>query len=232
MHKIRTLGILFSILGMAAVHHLFGQSPVQNTVKTEVGANDPTAHAYLSKTRKWLMANHGLDIRFQACIATSQNLKNPHDCQRGSMLIKGEKFRLTTGSETYYCNGDELWAYSAPNKEVSIYSYDESQLQINPIVLIRNYQKYYRAKYIRQETLSGSARNIIDLSPLNPSEILKIRLYLNHGDNRPFRIEMYFSQDRIYVYEIGECKSVSDLPDSEFIFDMKKFPEVMVNDMR
>lgn len=232
MQKIRILAVILPILAFFSICRLSGQSPVQTTVKTEIGANDPTAHAYLSKTRKWLMDNPMLDIRFRACMATSQSLKNPQDCQRGSMLISGEKFRLIVGTDTYYCNGNELWAYSAPNKEVSIFSYDQNQQQINPIVLIRDYRKYYRAKYIRQETLAGSARNIIDLSPLTPSEILKVRLFLNHGDNRPFRIEMYFAQDRIYVYEISECKPVSNLSDAEFLFDLKKFPDVMVNDMR
>lgn len=221
--------LLMSMLACASP--LCAQTPL-STVKTATGANDPLAHNYLSKTRKWLLSEKSLEIRFQACLATSQHLDSRQDCQRGSMLVAGQKFRLVVGTLSYYCNGEELWAYDAPNKEASLYPYDEGQQWINPVALLQDYEKHYRAKYIRQETIAGLPRNILDLTPLQPSEILKIRLYLNNHDQKPFRIEMYYSQEQVYVYDITSCGPASHVSEQDFVFDPARYPEAVINDMR
>ncbi len=205
---------------------------VQRTVKSDQGSDDPAAHALLSKTAKWMNAAADLEIVFDACVADSRSLNAPRDCQRGSLVCRGQKFRLAVGPQTFYCDGKDLWAYMPQNKEVSVYAYDEAQAQINPVSLIRNYKKYYRAKYIRQENIAGSARNILDLTPLSPSDILKVRLFLNAGDNLPYRLELYYSQEQIQVLLIKSCKEAKGLKDKDFVFDTSLFPGVMVNDMR
>lgn len=212
---------------------LSAQTPaVQNTVKSDKGSDDPAAHALLSKTAKWMNAASDVEILFDACVADSRSLQAPRDCQRGSLVCRGQKFRLTLGPQTYYCDGQNLWAYVPQNKEVSVYAYDETQAQLNPVSLIKNYRKYYRAKYIRQENMAGSARNILDLTPLSPSDILKVRLFLNAGDNLPYRLELYYAQDQIQVLRIHACREAKGLKDKDFVFDTSLFPNVMINDMR
>lgn len=209
------------------------QAPLmQNTVKTDKGSDDPAAHAILTKTAKWMRAASDVEIRFDACMADSRSLNEPKDCQRASWICRGQKFRLVLGAQTYYCDGKNLWVYSPQAKEVSVYAYDETQVQLNPVALIKDYKKYYRAKYIRQESMAGSARNIIDLTPLSPSEILKVRLFLNAADNLPYRLELYYAQDQIYVCRINACMAAKNLKDEDFVFNAALFPGVSINDMR
>ena len=91
---------------------LSAQTPaVQNTVKSDKGSDDPAAHALLSKTAKWMNAASDVEILFDACVADSRSLQVPRDCQRGSLVCRGQKFRLTLGPQTYYCDGQNLWAH-------------------------------------------------------------------------------------------------------------------------
>lgn len=203
----------------------------QATVKTPEGANDPEAHAYLAKTRKWINTCKSLDFRFVAGMIENGN-EIPVESRRGSILVQGNRYRLITGADEYYCNGKELWAYSPALKEVSVYDCTESLSDMNPVMLLQNYEKLYRAKYIRQQTIEGSARNIIDLTPIEHAEVVKIRLYLNNSDNRIFKMEMYLPQNRRFDYKILSTKENVPVSETDFLFDRQKHPQVQVNDMR
>lgn len=203
----------------------------QATVKTAEGANDPMAHSYMEKTRKWINACKNIDIRFEAC-TEENNQPTPSGCQRSSLLVQGIKYRLIMGADEYYCNGTDLWVYTVANHEVAVYSASETLPDLNPVSLIKNHDKFYRAKYIRQQTLGGSARHIIDLTPRQRSEVTKIRLYLNESDAKFYKIEVYLPQNRRFIYNNFSFRENVPSKASDFVFDTAKFPDVMVNDMR
>ena len=206
------------------------QTP-QTTVKTAEGANDPMAHAYMEKTRKWLNACKTLEIRFEAC-SEENNQPTPSGCQRSSLLVQGSKYRLVMGADEFYCNGTDLWVYTVVNHEVSIYASDQTLPDLNPVNLIKNHDKFYRAKYIRQQTIDGVSCHIIDLTPLQRSEVTKMRLYLNAGDAKFHKIEVYLPQNRKFLYNSFSYKENVPVKAADFVFDRNKFPDVQVNDMR
>ena len=173
------------LAGLLSLNVIEAQEAPLNSVKTERGANDPMAHQYLSKTRKWMNASKALEAYFMVCMGQDERSAFLN-CQPGSILLSGEKYRLLMGGEEYYCDAKNIWTYSQSTQEASVYQYNKSQANLNPFLLIRNYEKYYRAKYIRQESIEGSMRNIIDLIPLEASEFLKIRIFLNESADWEF----------------------------------------------
>lgn len=206
--------------------------PAQRSSNTEIGANDPMAHARLRKTQDWLKKSHSLDIHFITIATDAHHLQSENNPVRGALLLSGEKYRLNIGNQTFFCDGKNMWAYSPEVKEVSIYAYQESAQSMNPIEQIKNYDKYYRAKYIRQQSLDGINRHIIDLIPIESSEVMKIRVFLNPNDARIYRIEMYLPHNQVYVYKDLKYKENPSVSEKDFVFDTRQFPEVMVNDMR
>lgn len=225
----RILWILLA--GLLSLNVIEAQETPLNSVKTERGANDPMAHQYLSKTRKWMNASKALEAYFMVCMGQDERSAFLN-CQPGSILLSGEKYRLLMGGEEYYCDAKNIWTYSQSTQEASVYPYDKSQSDLNPFLLIRNYEKYYRAKYIRQESIEGSMRNIIDLIPLEASEFLKIRIFLNESDNRIFRISMYLPQSQLYIYSVTKYIDEPQINENTFVFDQSKHPDVMLIDMR
>lgn len=232
MKNIRFLILTCLVFAVPAVRTgAYAQASPQTTVKTAEGANDPVAHAHMEKTRKWLEACKSLDIRFDAC-TEENNHPTPSGCQRSSLLVQGSKYRLVMGSDEFYCNGTDLWVYTMANKEVAIYACDETLPDLNPVSLVKNHGKSYRAKYIRQQSMDGSTRHIIDLTPRHRSEVAKIRLYLNDNDHKFHKIEVYLPQNRRFIYDNFSYKENVPAKSSDFVFDREKFPDVQVNDMR
>lgn len=227
--------ILFSLLLLSGSLCAVSGQPLpdkQKTVKSELGANDPIAHSYLQKTQRWIKSCKSLEIRFVSFLTDAQHLNAGASGSRGSLLIQQQQFRLISGSEEYYCDGSTLWAYSPELKEVSIYAYQESMQSINPIQQLREYDRYFRAKYIRQQNVAGMNRHIIDLIPIESSEVMKIRLYLNPNDPKIHKMEIYLPQNQVYVYNELQYAENPEVSPEDFRFDTKKFPQVMVNDMR
>lgn len=224
---------LWLFFGVALSAPILAQTPyTQRSSDTEIGANDPMAHARLKKTQNWLKSVSAIDIHFRTYTTDAQHLQNDEHAVRGSLLISDNRYRLSLGSQMFYCDGKTLWAYSPQNTEVSIYTYDESSQNMNPIEQIKHYDQYYRAKYIRQENIEGINRHIIDLIPIESSEIMKIRVILNPNDAKIHRIEMYLPQNQVFVYTEMEYNDKIKVSDQDFQFDTTQFPEVMVNDMR
>lgn len=103
---------------------------------------------------------------------------------------------------------------------------------MNPQKLLKNWDKQFRAKFIRDEFINNVSNAIIDLTPKTSQSYYRIRIYINKGNNQILRIAVYEKDNTIYSYYIEQFKSNVTLSDSYFVFDKSKYPGVEVNDMR
>jgi outer membrane lipoprotein-sorting protein len=191
-------------------------------IKSEQGINDPRANGILQKMRKNIMDCKSLQVSF------SQDGK-----QEGTLLMSGNKYALTLPDEQVITNGTTLWMYMRKSNEVNIYSYIAEKDELNPFLVIKNYEKNYRAKYIREESVNGRKCDIIDLQPLDGKGIIyKFRLYVNKENFTPLRFEAYSKGESTSSYIITTWKPNVSVQLSSFEFNPKSYPNILENDMR
>lgn len=155
------------------------------------------------------------------------------DTQTGTMNIKGEKYTFVFGNQTSYCNGKNLWNYQKDINEVSVFEYVEAEDNLlNPAKILKEWQKEYRAKFIREETQNGKLVQIIDLLPLQSSSYYKIRLFIDKSKLEINGISAFEKGSTVYSYHIDKFTVNTSIDDTTFVFDMKQHPGVEVNDMR
>ena len=146
------------------------------------------------------------------------------DSKTGTMTVKGDKYTFVFGNQTSYCDGKTLWNYQKDVNEVSIYEYiEEEDNLLNPAKILSDWDKEYRAKFIREDTEKNRVTQIIDLMPRNSSSFYKIRLIIDKAKQEIISVSAFEKDNTIYIYYID---------DASFVFDMKKYPNVDVNDMR
>ena len=172
-------------------------------------------------------------MQFHYTLKTTKDGKTLSTTQ-GDFALKGNKYRTTFKDQTYFCDGTSIWNYQKSSNEVSVYEYDPSddENMMNPQIILKNWEKQFRAKYIRDEFNNNISTALIDLTPKTTQSYYRIRLYINKANNQILRIALYEKDNTTYTYHIEQFKTNVTLADNYFVFDKSKYPGVEVNDMR
>ena len=172
-------------------------------------------------------------LQFHYTLVTTKDSKTLGSSQ-GDFYLKGNKYHTSYEGQTFYCDGVTLWNYQKATNEVSIYEYDpeDDENMMNPRLLLKNWEKHFRAKFIRDEVSNNQAIAVIDLTPKYNQSYYRIRLFINKNTLTINKIAIYEKDNTIYTYHIEQFKSNVTLSDDTFTFNKGKYPGVEVNDMR
>ena len=147
------------------------------------------------------------------------------DKQLGDLTIKGNKFRMNLGKNETKFDGNTQWVFMSEYNEVSITEPTNEELQeINPLAMIEY--------YVSKDKISQSDDGAINFYPTNPkeSEYFRIELRLNKS-NLPSRLVIHQKNgDKITL--IFDSLNKTKVSDDCFVFDVVKYPNVEVNDLR
>lgn len=147
------------------------------------------------------------------------------DKQSGDLTIKGNKFRMTLGANETKFDGKTQWVFVSEFNEVSVTEPTKEELrEINPLAMI----EYYVAK----DKISQGEDGAINFYPTDPksSEYFRIELRLNKA-NLPTRLVIHQKNgDKITL--VWDSLNKAKVDDAYFYFDVAKYPNVEVNDLR
>lgn len=139
------------------------------------------------------------------------------------------KYHLVMEGQELISDGTVVWQWNKQANEVAINNLSTDDVDLlNPGRLLENYQRNFKAKYIRTDD-NGTA--IIDLTPRSTRSYHKIRLFIKEDDGLVRRIEVQKYDSGREIYDISDFKRASNAA-SQFTFDPAKHPGVEVIDMR
>ena len=172
-------------------------------------------------------------LQFHYTLVTTKDTKTLGSTQ-GDFYLKGNKYHTSYQGQSFYCDGVTLWNYQKSTNEVSIFEYDpeDDDNMMNPRLLLKNWDKHFRAKFIRNEISNNQSVAIIDLTPKYNQSYYRIRLFINKNTMTINKIAIYEKDNTIYTYHIEQFKSNLTHSDYTFTFNKSKYPGVEVNDMR
>ncbi|MCR4964659.1 MAG: outer membrane lipoprotein carrier protein LolA [Bacteroidales bacterium] len=172
-------------------------------------------------------------MQFHYTLVTSKDSKTLGSAQ-GDFYLKGNKYQTSYDGQHFYCDGTSIWNYQKATNEVSIYEYDpeDDENMMNPRLLLKNWEKQFRAKYIRDEYANGQSVTLVDLTPKYNQSYYRIRLFINKSTLNIKKVVIYEKDNTLYTYNIEQFKSNVTLSDETFTFNKSKYPGVEVNDMR
>ena len=119
-------------------------------------------------------------LQFHYTLVTTKDTKTLGSTQ-GDFYLKGNKYHTSYQGQSFYCDGVTLWNYQKSTNEVSIFEYDpeDDDNMMNPRLLLKNWDKHFRAKFIRNEISNNQSVAIIDLTPKYNQSYYRIRLLIN-----------------------------------------------------
>ncbi len=184
-------------------------------------ANAQTAVTVLDKAADEYKKNASVTADFE--INLGGNIES------GNILLQGTKFRTTTSESIIWFDGKTMWTYIKDNEEVNVTEPSATQLaRINPYAFINMYKKGYDVAFGGN---TSTYYEVILTAKGSNASIQKAIIRINKGTYQPRYIMMGTSRADIEI-NVKSYKAGAKQPDTEFLFDKKKYPKVDVIDLR
>lgn len=152
--------------------------------------------------------------------------------QSGKLLLKGEKFQLTTQDVTTWFDGQTQWSYLKQNEEVNISTPTSEELRaINPYAWLSLYKQGFNYRYSGVKTREGKQGHEIVLTPQTKQDIQSITLLIG-SDYEPIYIGILPTEGQMQEFIVHNYRTQLNLNDNAFRFDKSKYPNAEIIDMR
>lgn len=153
--------------------------------------------------------------------------------QKGTLLVKGNKFKLDIAGQLIICDNQTLWTYSKDVNEVQVNHYNPKESAIRLDDIFTMYGKGFMYK-IEEEKREGSREiAIIELTPKDKKKnYFKIKLTIDKTNQTILKSVVYDKNGTIHTYTITNQFPNIKLEDKTFVFDATKYPKVEVIDLR
>lgn len=217
----KTVLILLAVVAFV----LLPFAPQAQITHASQGRLDENATEVLKKAA----ARFDKNVSFTVTMTVLDGKKQQKARQSAEVRYSKGKYRLVLPDQELISDGTTVWHWNKQANEVTVSAMSDDDIDLlNPGRLLANYDKSFKAKYIRTDD-DGTA--IVDLQPRSTRSYHKIRLFLKEDDGLLRRMEVHKYDSGRENYDITDFKRASNAA-SQFTFDAAKHPEVEVIDMR
>ena len=184
-----------------------------------MGSFAQSAKAVLDKAANTITAQSGVKANFKMTTANGNT--------SGTIAIKGKKFYATTPQAKVWFDGKTQWTYLKNNDEVNVSNPTEAQLQaINPY----NFINLYKRGYNYTMNTAGSDYVIHLVASSADRKIKELFISVDKKNYQPKQVKLLQGK-KWTTFDISSIKKES-IPDSQFRFNAKDFPQAEVIDLR
>lgn len=203
------------------------------TAQQEPETQDPAAKVILDRIAA--KAKQMKSIQADFSILVEDKKENTKNTSTGNLLMKKEKYKVSTGQSVVYFNGKTMWTHSIDDKEVIITEpgLNEEDFMSNPANIFTLYNRDFKYRYIRETTRNGLKYDEIDLFPKNLDQpYSRIKLLVNRNNDMPEVITSFGKDGVNYTITLTNFQPDREISDTLFSFDAAKNKKVEVVDMR
>ena len=216
MKRIILLGTILFI----AIFSQAQQDPKAKSILDEVSTKTKTLKT-ISADFSFSMENKEMEI----------NEKN-----EGSIKLKGKKYvvDLPGAGVKVFSDGKTSWNYMKQGNQVTISLIEDAGSELmDPSSLFSIYEKGFTSKFIAEKNVGGKPVYQIDLFPDEGKfEVSKITIEINKSTMMIQSAQLFGTDGNIYGIVVKKMETDKDFPDSDFVFDAKKFADVEIIDLR
>jgi outer membrane lipoprotein-sorting protein len=164
-------------------------------------------------------------------IVKNDQMEKTVDTIKGSVILSKDKYRLDTGDNITWFNGETSWSYLTAEKEVTISKAKKkgNSFQNHPSAIFSMYKKGYKRKFVEEKP----DIYIIDLYPEDiKSDLVRVRLFIGKS-LMDLRSLEYKQRDGILLtLNVKEYNlKLKPEPDT-FTFQPAKFSGIEIIDLR
>ncbi len=155
-----------------------------------------------------------------------------NESKKGTISLKGEKYRLSIAGQLVICDGKTVWTYIEDAEEVQINNVLDDNETITPDKILTSYNADYKSKFVKEAAEAGKTIQTIDLTPKKGKSFTKIRIRIDKTAQQISSFAVFDKEGNTYTYVINKLEHDIAVDDSNFTFSKSKFPNAEIVDMR
>jgi outer membrane lipoprotein carrier protein len=153
--------------------------------------------------------------------------------RKGRVWLKGSKYQLRFAGQEVFCDGKTKWTYIKDAEEVHITNVkDDDDELANPINLLKNYQRRFSGRWIKEETYKGKKIDVVDLYPKKKKGYHRVRLRIEKSTLQIVSTSVYHVNNTSQTIDVDKFVTNEAISDDYFKWDAKKHPNVEEIDLR
>jgi outer membrane lipoprotein-sorting protein len=153
--------------------------------------------------------------------------------QKGTLLVKGNKFKLDIAGQVIICDNQTIWTYSKEVNEVQINNYNPKENTIRLDDIFTMYGKGFLYKIAEEKKEGGKDIAVVELTPKDKKKnYFKIKLTIDKTNQAIVKSVVYDKSGTIHTYTITNQYPNMKVEDKTFTFDATKYPKVEIIDLR
>ena len=199
-------------------------------ISITLSAQHKKADEILGKATEKLDNYKSIEADFTYDLINPQGEVN--DSGKGTLLINGDKYRLSIVGQVVICDGSTIWTYIEDAEEVQINEVVEEEGTISPSKLLTFYNNNYKAKHLAEDVIGGNTVYIISLKPNEDKNYSKADLFIKKDDLQILKVVLDDKNGGQTVYTITKFIPEKEVTDSDFSFNEADYPDVDIIDMR
>jgi outer membrane lipoprotein carrier protein len=206
-------------------------------ITTIYAQEDPHAKDILSKVSAKNKAYKSISTNFT--VTTSNNSNAEKTAQKGSLIMKGDKYSIKLPDSEIYFDGKDVYNYLPASNEVNITKPQAASKKgddfsiSNPKDIFKIYEKNFKSKFIKESTVAGKGVFEVDLYPIDlQKKYTHIRLQIDKASYQLLSVKAVLKDGQQYAVSFDSFETNKELADSLFSFNKAKHPNAEVIDLR
>lgn len=185
---------------------------------------------------------HGVSTKYKAYKSVKAtfviHIENPNDktsdVQKGTIYLKGTKYKLEIAGQDIISDGKTRWTYVKDANEVQIDNLKTDDNAITPANIFTMYEKGWLFKFTGEQTEKGMIYQLVELVPVDPKKknIFKVKLTINKNDKFISTAKVFNKNGSIQTITVDKLTADSLLDDALFSYSPSKYPGAEVIDLR
>ncbi len=190
--------------------------------------NDPKAEAILKKVAGVYQSYSTIKASFTL---TTTPVSGRASVEKGSVWLKGKKFRLDYASQEIYCNSLFTWTYSKDDAEVTKENFKLRDNSITPNEIFTIYNKGFKSKYEGPIVRNGKNYDVIQLVPKNAANYSYVKLEIDKLTNKIQRVIQHYKNGTEVAIEVTSMTPNTVLTETFFEWSAAAHPDVTIVDL-
>lgn len=146
----------------------------------------------------------------------------------GTMLLKGENYRLEMKEQTLVTDGKTSWIFLPSDNQVLINNVENDETVISPSDFFSLHNRDYTSSFVETKTINGSAHDHIKLSPSKKnSYVAEAHIWVRRSDNMPTKVRIKDENQTSIVFELSSIEKNPKINQSTFTMDIPAGAEVI-----